>query len=59
MSDYDTSPLLHVCAECGAVVTLDGCALSSVRKAARSVGFELDDQALAALPGRCSRCAAV
>lgn len=47
-----------VCAECGSVVTLDGCALSSVRKAARSVGFELDDQALAALPGRCAQCSA-
>jgi Fur family transcriptional regulator, ferric uptake regulator len=47
-----------VCAECGAVVTLDGCALTSVRKAAKSVGFELDDEALAALPGRCARCAA-
>ncbi|HUZ83489.1 MAG TPA: transcriptional repressor [Gaiellales bacterium] len=47
-----------VCNECGAVTTLDGCALSPVRDAARVLGFQLDDQALQALPGRCARCAA-
>jgi Fur family ferric uptake transcriptional regulator len=47
-----------VCASCGSVSTLDGCALASVRKAAEAVGFELNDQALASLPGRCAQCAA-
>jgi Fur family ferric uptake transcriptional regulator len=47
-----------VCAKCGAVSTLDGCALAGVRQAAEAVGFELDDHALASLAGRCARCAA-
>jgi Fur family ferric uptake transcriptional regulator len=46
-----------VCNDCGAVTTLDGCALEVVRDAARDRGFLLDDRALQALPGRCSRCA--
>lgn len=46
-----------VCATCGAVSTLDGCALTPVRQAAQAVGFELDDEALAALSGRCAQCA--
>jgi Fur family ferric uptake transcriptional regulator len=47
-----------VCATCGAVSTLDGCALTSVRQAAEAVGFVLDDEALAALAGQCAQCAA-
>jgi Fur family ferric uptake transcriptional regulator len=47
-----------VCASCGAVSTLDGCALAGVRQAAEAVGFELDDHALASLAGRCARCTA-
>jgi Fur family ferric uptake transcriptional regulator len=47
-----------VCVECGAISTLEGCALTPLRDAAASVGFELSDRALASLPGRCSRCAA-
>jgi len=46
-----------VCNDCGAVTTLDGCALEAVRDAARDRGFQLDDQALQALPGRCAHCA--
>jgi Fur family ferric uptake transcriptional regulator len=46
-----------VCVDCGAVTTLEGCALVSLRQAADSVGFELSDRALASLPGRCARCA--
>ncbi|MGZ4430153.1 MAG: Fur family transcriptional regulator [Gaiellales bacterium] len=46
-----------VCTECGSISTLDGCALASVREAAESVGFELNDHALASLPGRCRACA--
>jgi Fur family transcriptional regulator, ferric uptake regulator len=46
-----------VCVDCGAVTTLEGCALVSLRQAAESVGFELSDRALASLPGRCARCA--
>ncbi len=46
-----------VCNDCGAVSTLDGCALEAVRDAARDRGFQLDDQALQALPGRCAHCA--
>ncbi len=45
-----------VCVECGATTTLEGCALTPLREAAASVGFELSDRALASLPGRCSRC---
>jgi Fur family ferric uptake transcriptional regulator len=46
-----------VCVECGAVSTLEGCALEPLRAAAEAVGFELADRALASLPGRCARCA--
>jgi Fur family transcriptional regulator, ferric uptake regulator len=46
-----------VCVECGSISTLEGCALTSVRQAAESVGFELSDRALASLPGRCAHCA--
>jgi Fur family ferric uptake transcriptional regulator len=46
-----------VCGTCGSVSTLDGCALTSVRDAARSVGFQLNDEALSSLPGRCAQCA--
>lgn len=46
-----------VCVECGAISTLEGCALASLRQAAESVGFELSDRALQSLPGRCARCA--
>src|SRR5437588_10562208 len=46
-----------VCVECGATSTLEGCALTSLRSAAESAGFELSDRALASLPGRCARCA--
>jgi len=46
-----------VCVECGAISTLEGCALEPLRDAAQAVGFELNDRALAALPGRCARCA--
>jgi Fur family ferric uptake transcriptional regulator len=47
-----------VCTTCGSVSTLDGCALTSVRDAAKSVGFLLNDEALSSLPGRCAQCAA-
>ncbi len=47
-----------VCVDCGAVSTLEGCALVSLRRAAESVGFEISDRALQSLPGRCARCAA-
>jgi len=47
-----------VCVDCGAVSTLEGCALVSLRQAAHAVGFELSDRALQSLPGRCARCAA-
>jgi Fur family transcriptional regulator, ferric uptake regulator len=47
-----------VCVDCGAVSTLEGCALVSLRRAAESVGFEISDHALQSLPGRCARCAA-
>jgi Fur family transcriptional regulator, ferric uptake regulator len=47
-----------VCVDCGAVSTLEGCALVSLRQAAESVGFEISDRALQSLPGRCARCAA-
>lgn len=46
-----------VCNDCGAVTTLDGCALEAVRDAARERGFRLDDAALQALPGLCAGCA--
>ena len=46
-----------VCVECGAISTLEGCALASLRQAAAAVGFELSDRALQSLPGRCARCA--
>jgi Fur family ferric uptake transcriptional regulator len=46
-----------VCVECGSISTLEGCALTSLRQAAESVGFELSDRALASLPGRCADCA--
>ena len=46
-----------VCDGCGAVVTLDGCALEPVRAAASASGFQLDDRALQSLPGRCAGCA--
>jgi Fur family ferric uptake transcriptional regulator len=46
-----------VCVQCGAISTLEGCALSPLRDAAAAMGFELSDRALASLPGRCSRCA--
>jgi Fur family ferric uptake transcriptional regulator len=47
-----------VCVECGSISTLDGCALTPVRDAAQRYGFELADDALGALPGRCSSCRA-
>ncbi len=47
-----------VCVDCGAVSTLEGCALVSLRQAAEASGFELSDSALQSLPGRCARCAA-
>jgi len=47
-----------VCVDCGAVSTLEGCALVSLRQTAEAVGFELSDRALQSLPGRCARCAA-
>ena len=46
-----------VCVDCGAISTLEGCALVSLRQAAEAVGFELSDRALQSLPGRCARCA--
>jgi Fur family transcriptional regulator, ferric uptake regulator len=46
-----------VCTTCGTTSTLDGCALTSIRDAAHTVGFELNHDALASLPGRCARCA--
>jgi Fur family ferric uptake transcriptional regulator len=48
-----------VCVECGAISTLEGCALVSLRQAAASVGFELSDRGLQSLPGRCARCASL
>jgi Fur family transcriptional regulator, ferric uptake regulator len=47
-----------VCVDCGATITLEGCALTPLRDAAAAVGFELSDRALASLPGRCSGCSA-
>jgi Fur family transcriptional regulator, ferric uptake regulator len=46
-----------VCVDCGASSTLDGCALGEVRELTRRAGFELVDEALGALPGRCADCA--
>lgn len=46
-----------VCVECGATALLEGCALEPVRAASRSAGFELQDDALGTLPGRCAGCA--
>jgi Fe2+ or Zn2+ uptake regulation protein len=46
-----------VCVECGAVSTLDGCALEGVRRAVAAAGFELVDDALGTLPCRCPGCA--
>jgi Fur family transcriptional regulator, ferric uptake regulator len=46
-----------VCEQCGAITTLEGCALTPLRDAAAAVGFALSDRALASLPGRCARCA--
>jgi len=47
-----------VCVECGSISTLEGCALTPVRDAAQGHGFELADDALSALPGRCNNCRA-
>lgn len=47
-----------VCTTCGSITTLDGCALTPVMDAAKSVGFRLNDEALSSLPGHCARCAA-
>jgi Fur family ferric uptake transcriptional regulator len=45
-----------VCVDCGATTLLEGCALESVRDASRQAGFDLLDEALGALPGRCAPC---
>lgn len=45
-----------VCTVCGAEAVVDGCPMDEVRAAAARAGFELADDVLNAIPGRCERC---
>ena len=47
-----------VCVDCGATTTLEGCVIEPVRRAVSAAGFQLIDEALGALPARCTVCAA-
>lgn len=45
-----------VCTSCGAEAVLEGCPMDEVRAAATRAGFELAEDALGVIPGRCEAC---
>jgi Fe2+ or Zn2+ uptake regulation protein len=45
-----------VCTGCGAESVLDRCPMDDLRAAAARAGFELAEDALGAVPGRCQEC---
>jgi Fur family transcriptional regulator, ferric uptake regulator len=46
-----------VCVGCGAEAVLEECPLDDLRAVISRTGFELVDDAMAAIPGRCAECA--